>query len=171
MEWDLDSGPRSRIYPSVMWEAGEQIHSAIQIGKAAQRAGLSVDTIRFYERRSLLPKVPRTAGRFRLYSEDDIARLTFIRQTQRLGFSLHEIRELLDLRSMRPQDCGRMREILGFKLSQVQSKIRELRKLERALNLDLRKCERELQARKTRAAKMCPVLEEAGRKPKRLPCA
>lgn len=160
------------MYPSVMWEAREQSHNAIQIGQAAQRAGLSVDTIRFYERRSLLPKVSRTAGRFRLYSDDDIARLTFIRQMQGLGFSLQEIRQLLDLRSMRPQDCGCMREILGAKLGQVQNKIRELRRLEHVLSLDLRKCERELQARKTRAAKMCPVLKDAaGRKPKRLRCA
>ena len=171
MQFPLDPEPKSRLYPSVMLEAREQSHKTIQIGQAAQRAGLSVDTIRFYERRSLLPKVPRTAGRFRLYSEDDIARLTFIRQMQGLGFSLLEIGQLLDLRSMRPQDCGRMREILGAKLSQIQSKIQELRKLERLLSLDLRKCERELQARKTRAAKMCPVLKETGKKPKRLPCA
>ncbi|HKS76878.1 MAG TPA: MerR family transcriptional regulator, partial [Terriglobales bacterium] len=92
----------------------ESDHNAntIQIGRAAQQTGLSIDTIRFYERRSLLPRAPRTAGRFRLYSADDIARLTFIRQMQGLGFSLQEIRQLLDLRGLQTENCREVRDIL-----------------------------------------------------------
>ena len=104
--------------------------NAIQIGRAARQAGLSIDTIRFYERRSLLPTVPRTAGRFRLYSADDIARLTFIRQMQGLGFSLQEIRQLLDLRNLQTENCQEVRDILQFKLGQVRGKMDELKKLE-----------------------------------------
>jgi DNA-binding transcriptional MerR regulator len=115
----------------------EQNKNTIQIGQAAQRAGLSIDTIRFYERRSLLPRVPRTAGRFRLYSPDDIARLTFIRQMQGLGFSLQEIRQLLDLRGPQAEHCREMRDILQIKLQQVRSKIAELKKLEHTLVVDL----------------------------------
>jgi MerR HTH family regulatory protein len=64
---------------------------AIQIGEAAKRTSLSIDAIRFYERRALLPKPDRTEGRFRLYTEDDLLRLQFIREMQSLGFSLNEI--------------------------------------------------------------------------------
>ena len=59
--------------------------SAIQIGEAAQQTKLSVDTIRFYERKTLIPRASRTMGQFRLYTADDVARLTFIKQMQGLG--------------------------------------------------------------------------------------
>jgi len=71
----------------------------MQIGEVADRTALTVDAIRFYEKRNLLPKAGRSTGRFRLYTEDTIERLRFIRQMQGLGFSLREIRELIDLRS------------------------------------------------------------------------
>jgi MerR family transcriptional regulator, mercuric resistance operon regulatory protein len=71
-----------------MPRALESPGSTIQIGEAAQQTKLSIDTIRFYERRALLPRAPRTEGHFRLYSADDVARLTFIKQMQGLGFSL-----------------------------------------------------------------------------------
>jgi hypothetical protein len=64
------------------------LRSVIQIGEAAQRSKLSIDTIRFYERQALVPRAPRTMGQFRLYTTDDIARLTFIKEMQGLGFSL-----------------------------------------------------------------------------------
>lgn len=86
--------------------------SSMQIGEAAKRTALSVDAIRFYEKRSLLPKPPRTAGRFRLYGDDDIARLDFIRQMQGLGFSLSEVRQLLDLRSHPLNACHEVRDLL-----------------------------------------------------------
>lgn len=135
--------------------------NAIQIGRAAQQTGLSIDTIRFYERRSLLPRAPRTAGRFRLYSADDIARLTFIRQMQGLGFSLQEIRQLLDLRGLQTENCREVRDILRIKLEQVRGKIDELKKLEHTLLVDLRKCDRELNGRRARTPKPCPVLKGA----------
>lgn len=146
--------------------------NTIQIGRAAQRAGLSIDTLRFYERRSLLPRVPRTPGRFRLYSADDIARLTFIRQMQGLGFSLQEIRQLLDLRGLQTENCREVREILRVKLEQVRSKIDELKKLEHTLVVDLRKCNRELKQRRARAPEPCPVLKSAeGKGRKQLSCS
>ena len=139
----------------------EENKNTIQIGRAAQQAGLSIDTIRFYERRSLLPRVPRTAGRFRLYSPEDIARLTFIRRMQSLGFSLQEIRQLVDLRGLEIQNCREMRNILRIKLGQIRGKINELRKLEHTLVVDLRKCNRELKQRRARTPKPCPVLKAA----------
>ena len=69
----------------------------MQIGELAKRTTLTVDAIRFYEKRQLLPKAIRSTGGFRLYTTGDIEQLHFIRQMHELGFSLREIRELIDL--------------------------------------------------------------------------
>jgi len=133
----------------------------MQIGKVAQLATLTADAIRFYERRALLPKAPRTAGRFRLYGREDVARLAFIRQMQDLGFSLREIKQLLDLREHRQHACREVRDFLTLKLTTVRSKILELEKLEAQLALDLRKCKRELKHRQKHMPRNCPILSSA----------
>jgi DNA-binding transcriptional MerR regulator len=77
----------------------------LRIGELASRAAMSVDAIRFYEKRGLLPKAQRSAGQFRVYSPRDLEHVRFIRQTQALGFSLREIRELVDLRDRKTEAC------------------------------------------------------------------
>jgi DNA-binding transcriptional MerR regulator len=72
--------------------------ATIQIGEVAERTSLTIDAIRFYEKRKLLPKAVRSAGRFRLYGEGIVERLHFIQQMQGLGFSLREVGELIELR-------------------------------------------------------------------------
>lgn len=134
----------------------------MQIGEVAQRTSLTVDAIRFYEKRKLLPEAERSAGRFRLYTEDAVERLRFIQQTQRLGFSLREVRELIRLREGKADACESMTKLLGAKLADVRSKLRELRRLEADLENDLSKCKRELNHRQRHAARACPVLEEIG---------
>jgi len=138
--------------------------SAIQIGEAAQRA-LSIDTIRFYERKGLVPRAPRTTGQFRLYTVDDVARLTFIKQMQGLGFSLQEIKQLLDLRDRGGHACQDVRNLLSCKLTAVRTRIRNLQNLERELILDLQECNRELKDRRDHGAQRCPILSSVnGRK-------
>jgi MerR family transcriptional regulator, mercuric resistance operon regulatory protein len=134
--------------------------SAIQIGEAAQRSKLSIDTIRFYERRALLPRAPRTEGQFRLYTTNDIARLTFIKQMQGLGFSLQEIKQLLDLRDHGGHACRGVRDLLRSKLTEIRKKIRNLQHLERELVLDLQKCDRELKNTRGHGARRCPILSD-----------
>lgn len=131
----------------------------MQIGEAAKQASSTVDAIRFYERRGLLPRAPRTIGRFRLYSTDDIARLQFIRKMKSLGFSLREIKQLLDLRVHRVESCSSVRELLKTKLGAVRSKMQVLQKLESELAADLRRCGRELEHRREHKPCACPVLE------------
>ena len=133
----------------------------MQIGEAAERAALTIDTIRFYERRELLPSAPRTAGQFRLYTVDDLNRLKFIKQMQALGFSLQQIKPLLDLRERGRYACEDVRNLLKNKLIEVRSKIRELQKLESELAADLRKCNQELNRRRSRAPQQCPVLTDS----------
>ena len=144
--------------------------SAMQIGQVAQLTALSVDAIRFYERRALLPKAPRTPGRFRLYSTDDVSRLSFITQMQGLGFSLREIKQLLELRDHHKEACHEVKDLIKAKLANVRSKIRELKKLECGLVLDLRKCNRELAARKKQASRSCPILKSAANGKRALLC-
>ena len=144
-----------------MATALENPTSAIQIGEAAQRAQLSIDTIRFYERKALVPKARRTIGQFRLYTADDVARLTFIKQMQGLGFSLQEIKQLLYLRDRGGHACREVRNLLSSKLTEVRNRIRSLQNLERELVLDLKKCSRELKTKRGHEAQCCPILSDA----------
>ncbi|MGH9508819.1 MAG: heavy metal-responsive transcriptional regulator [Terriglobales bacterium] len=133
----------------------------MRIGQAAKDTGFTVDTIRFYEGRGLLPHPPRTEGGFRLYSDRDLSALRFIRGVQGLGFSLKEIGLLLSLRSGNAEACSAVRDLLTGKLAQVRTKIGELQNLERDLDRALRKCRRELRRGRKPAAR-CPILVEDG---------
>lgn len=132
----------------------------MQIGAIAKKVGLSVDTIRFYERNALLPCPHRTLGGFRQYGESDVETLAFIRRVQGLGFKLSEIRSLLELRRNPLRPCAPVRKRLEEKLVNVQSKLADLRKLERELKSALRSCDQEL--RKHNAH--CPILDETAKK-------
>ena len=122
---------------------------------------MTVDAIRFYEKRGLLPKAQRSAGHFRVYSPRDLERVRFIRQMQALGFSLREIRELVDLRGRKTEACETVRKLLHEKLAATRSKARQLKQLEAELIADLRKCNEELRHRRKYKPSPCPVLEEA----------
>jgi DNA-binding transcriptional MerR regulator len=140
-----------------MQEAGS--HTA-RIGQVAKETGLSIDTIRFYEKQGLLRRSARTEGGFRLFGSNDVQTLKFVRQAQELGFSLTEIRELLILRAEHLPACSHVRQLLDQKLVAVQQKVEELRKLEHSLKLALRKCKRGLKAAGPGHEECCPVLEE-----------
>lgn len=122
---------------------------------------MSVDGIRFYEKRGLLPKALRTAGRFRQYGAHDLERIRFIRRMQALGFSLKEIGELVDLRGRKAEACESVRKLLQEKLDATRARARQLHELEVELLADLRKCNQELRHRQGHEACACPVLEEA----------
>lgn len=137
----------------------EMNSGAIQIGQAAKLTALSVDCIRFYERQKLLPTPTRTERRFRLYTSIDLDRLRFIQQMQGLGFSLREIKQLLDLRSHGVEACSAVRDLLKTKVGDIRTKINHLRQLEDELAKGLRKCNRELRLRKSHEPGTCPVLK------------
>jgi len=82
---------------------------ALTIGKLARHGGVNIMTIRYYERRGLLPAPARTASGYRLYADDAVRRLQFIRQAQLLGFSLAEIQDLLSLRMQPGTTCADIR--------------------------------------------------------------
>jgi MerR family mercuric resistance operon transcriptional regulator len=131
---------------------------AMHIGDVSKQTNLSVDTIRFYERNALLPAAPRTAGRFRLYTNSDVTRLRFVRKMQGLGFSLREVRQIMDLRENRLDACKAVSELVKIKLEEVHAKIRDLTNLEHELARGLRKCNAELKQRQGGSPRICPVL-------------
>ncbi len=129
-----------------------------QIGAVAKATGLSVDAIRFYEKRRLLNRPARTEGGFRLFTAEQVKSVHFIRRAQELGFSLNEIRELLLLQG-EDAACAHVRDVLREKLTAVRNKMAQLRTLESDLSAELRKCERTLKKR-AHERDCCPVLEE-----------
>ena len=128
--------------------------SAIRIGEVALRSGVSIDTIRYYERRRLLPAAARTEGGFRLFTPDAVERVRLIKQAQDLGFSLDEIGELLTTGG--GGECRRVRDHLKSELTELDERIRSMRIFRKTLARHLAACEREL-SRHTDDA-VCPVL-------------
>src|SRR5579872_4144579 len=139
---------------------GARTVGAAKIGQVAHETGLSIDTIRFYEKQGLLKRSPRTEGGFRLFGAGDIETLKFVRKAQELGFSLNQIRELLILQADHVPACSHVKELLDQKLTAVEQKIRELQNLGRSLKLALRKCKRGLITAAPGHEKSCPVLDE-----------
>ena len=107
----------------------------LTIGKAATAAGVGVETVRFYERKGLIEQPPKPLDTgFRLYPEETVQRVRFIRQAQEIGFSLREIEELLSLRADPTADCSHVRERAAAKLEEVDRKMGQLGRIRTALN-------------------------------------
>ncbi len=107
----------------------------LTIGKAASKTGVNVETIRFYERIGLIEQPPKSPDiGYRIYPEETLQRVRFIRQAQEIGFSLKEIAELLALRSDPSADCADVREQALQKLAEVNRKISQLEQIRAALD-------------------------------------
>lgn len=104
--------------------------SLFSIGKLAQAAQVSVETIRYYERRGLITQPPKPAQGYRTYTKATLARILFIKRAQELGFTLEEIENLLVLGE---SHCSEVQELAESKLVSVRSKINDLCRLERVL--------------------------------------
>lgn len=121
------------------------------IGEAAAAVGIAPDTLRYYEKIHLLPRPARNAGGRRTYRERDLARLRFIKRAQALGFSLHDIGELLKLRED-PVKCSKaVRTLAAQKRDVLEAQLRETERMHRELSLLLNLCRG--------AADHCPILE------------
>jgi MerR family transcriptional regulator, copper efflux regulator len=110
------------------------------IGAAAKRAGVNVQTLRFYERRGLLPALPRRASGYREFPDDAVGIVRFIKRAQDLGFTLDEIAELLQLRNDKRRDRARIRGIAERRIRQIERKVSELQAMQRALSRLLKSC-------------------------------
>jgi MerR family copper efflux transcriptional regulator len=114
--------------------------TTLTIGQLAKKAGVRQTTLRYYERRGLLPEPERRDSGYRAYDADNIARIQFIRNAQQLGFSLEEIKELLDLRLEPGVTCANVRHKGEAKLAEIEEKIRVLRSIHERLSALLDAC-------------------------------
>jgi Cu(I)-responsive transcriptional regulator len=112
----------------------------LTIGELARRTGTKVETIRYYERIGLLAAPARTAGNYRAYDAAHLNRLSFVRRSRDLGFSLDQVRALLDLSDQRDRSCEAVDAIARDHLADVDRKIADLRALRRELDRMIHLC-------------------------------
>jgi MerR family mercuric resistance operon transcriptional regulator len=133
--------------------------AGVAIGAAARRAGVNIETIRYYERAGVVPKPARAANGRRVYGEAEIGRLAFVRRARELGFTLGEIRALARLAAQPAAACGEVLAVTRGHLAGVRRKIADLERLERALARLAGQCARG-------RPRPCPVIEAlSGRVP------
>jgi len=125
--------------------------SGIKIGRLAERTGVHYETVRYYQRLGLMPTPERDYGTVRRYGEDAVSRLRFIKRAQALGFSLEEIKLLLDLSV--GEHCAETRTFAEGKKRLVEKKISDLRRIQSALGRLIRACE------KGKKGRGCPIIE------------
>ena len=123
----------------------------LTIGTFAKAAGVNVETIRFYQRRGLLPEPERPFGSIRRYGGADVARVKFVKSAQRLGFSLDEIAELLLLDD--GAKCSEAEKLAAQRLADVQARLSDLRQMEKVLSKLVRECK----VHRGRAS--CPLID------------
>ena len=112
----------------------------LTIGQVASRAGVGIDTVRFYEREGLLPKPARTASGYRQFDKAIVVRLQFIQRAKDLGFTLGEIKELLALRVDPGTACDDVKARAETKIADIEEKIRSLQRIKKALVRLTREC-------------------------------
>ncbi|MGB0920249.1 MAG: MerR family transcriptional regulator [Alphaproteobacteria bacterium] len=122
------------------------------IGEVARKTGVSVQLVRHYEAEGLIPAAPRTAGGRRVYDDRHLTRLTFVRHARALGFSLDDVRTLIDLQDHPQRDCHEADEIASNHLAQVEERLKALRAMRKELKRMVEEC------RHDRAAN-CRVIE------------
>lgn len=127
--------------------------TTLTIGKVANQAGVGVETVRFYEREGLIDEPPRRASGYRQYEPEVVRRIRFIRHAKELGFTLREIKELLELRVEPDGQCCGVLELAEAKIADIDERLRKLRKMRRTLASLTRDCQR------NRSTDECPILK------------
>jgi MerR family Zn(II)-responsive transcriptional regulator of zntA len=133
------------------WEGPDRV--TLTIGKMAGLAGVSPDTLRYYEREQLIRPSAKSRSGYRLYERDALRRIRFIKQAQQCGFSLSEIRSLLALRTNTDARCRDLRRLAVEKQLQIDSKIKAMKAMSKALRHLIDECKVE-----ERPLNECPIL-------------
>ena len=115
-------------------EAGRRM---LKIGEVSKRSGVGVEALRFYEKSGLLERPSRTYGGYRVYGEDVLDRLAFIKQAQALGFSLDEVRRIIEDARKGESPCDEVREIVRRRMEELDARLRELQRHRRELKATL----------------------------------
>jgi MerR family mercuric resistance operon transcriptional regulator len=125
----------------------------LTIGQLSKKAQVNVETVRYYERKGLMPEPPRRKSGYRQYSPNDVSRIQFIKRAKELGFSLKEILELLSLRIDPNTTCGDVRKRAEIKIADIEGKILTLQGMKKALTKLVASC------RGRGPTSECPILE------------
>lgn len=128
------------------------------ISQLAEIVGVPTTTVRYYERVGLLKPEDRSAGNYRLYSDESLRRLKFIRAAQAVGFVLDDVKELLGRADQEPPPCRDVQALIEQRLADIDEKLKDLRHVQRVLKSSLAKC------RETEQAGCCHVIETLRRK-------
>ena len=112
----------------------------LTIGNVAKQAKVRIETLRYYERERLVASPPRSQSNYRLYPEDTVRRVQFIKRAQELGFSLKEIKELLSLRAEPNTSCVDIRNRALAKINDIEQKMRTLKAMKHALTQLVEEC-------------------------------
>ena len=107
--------------------------TTLKIGQLAKAANVNIDTVRYYERRGLIPEPPRKESGYREYTQNYIARIRFVKRAQDLGFSLNEISELMDLRVDSQTVCSDVKKRTEAKVIDIEEKIQSLVRMKQTL--------------------------------------
>jgi MerR family mercuric resistance operon transcriptional regulator/MerR family gold-responsive transcriptional activator of gol and ges genes len=126
--------------------------SGLTIGRLAKAVGVNIQTVRYYERRDLLNPTTRRPSGYRVYGSEELLRLRFIKNAQALGFTLHEVADLLNLRVNSRARCGDVQRKAATKLANVEAKISDLQGLAKSLRSLIRAC------RAGQPTDRCPIL-------------
>jgi Hg(II)-responsive transcriptional regulator len=132
--------------------------TAMKIGEIAKRSGIGIETIRYYEREALLEEPQRRPSGYRQYDGSTLERLEYIRRAKELGFTLSEIRELLELSFANQTRCEHVRQRVETKLNDIEDKIRSLQTMRRSLNGILKRCQA------SNSMNDCPLVHKKKRK-------
>lgn len=130
--------------------------SALRTAQVADLAGVNVETLRFYERKGIIPEPPRRASGYREYPSETVERVRFVKRAQELGFSLGEVQDLLGLRATAGAKSAQVRLVAEAKLEEIEHKMRDLAAMKQSLTDLLCTCD----GRKPVAS--CPIIASLG---------
>lgn len=133
--------------------------SLLKVGGLAACASVGVQTVHYYERVGLLPKPGRSASNYRLYPADALRRVQFIKKAQALGFTLEEVKEILDLHDRGRAPCGQVADLGKKHLRELDARIAALRALRRDLAAVLPKWKKETAVERRCAGEFCDLIE------------
>src|ERR1700680_3863021 len=128
------------------------MEDGMRIGTAAERAGVNVQTLRYYERRGLLPRPPRRTSGYREFPDDAVRMVRFIKRAQNLGFTLDEVEELLRLRNDRRRYRVRIQAVAERRVGHIDRKLAELKAMKKALSHLIHCC-------REGSTLECPIIE------------
>ena len=114
--------------------------AGLTIGKVAERAGVKIDTLLYYERQGVIAPPERNGSNYRVYTQDAVLRVRFVKRAQELGFSLAEIKELLELRVSEEASCADVRDQALAKVADLDQKIRSLQSMRGVLSKLAKEC-------------------------------